>query len=227
MSTNKFLQKLHQQDPTLPASRQQVERVSPSPVAGEYDPIQRLTEVLSRQNKALESISTRLEQLEKRPQAATLTEVETLVQEVRQGVRITVNGKAVAELILPELLKRLLSTAGISAVLDASLAKLTAAGITATEGMERAGAVAASRIETVSRRQADAFAGRVGFTSWKAAAAVLGAFLLLLVLASLQNDQRGAEMLKAQAETQAVREFTDWIKTQPQGRKLYDRYYKP
>jgi len=227
MSTNKFLQKLTQSDPTPAALHQQVERVSPPPVAGEYDPIQRLTEALSRQNKALEAISTRLEQLEKRPQAATLTEVQTLVQQVRQGVRVTVDGKAIAELVLPELLKRLPSTAGISAALDASIAKLTAAGIAATQQMERAGAVAASRIETVSRRQADAFAGQVGFTSWKAAAVVLGAFVLLLMLTSWQNQQRVADALKAQAETKAVREFTDWVKSQPEGKKLYDRYYNP
>ena len=177
------------------------------------------------EEEPLESISTRLDQLEKRPQAATLTEVQALVEQVRQGVRINLDSKALVAMLLPELLNRLPSTAGISAALDASLAKLKAAGIAATEGMERAGAVAASRIETVSRRQADVFADRVGFTSWKAAAVVLGAFVGLLVLASLNNEWLRTAALKAQAETQAVREFTDWVKSQPEGKRLYERYY--
>ena len=226
MSANKFLDKLNQPDPTPPAPRQGIERVTPPPLVGEYDPIQRLTEELSRQNQALEGINIRMDRLEKRPQPATLNDVQTLAEQARQGVRHTLDAKALAAALLPELLLRLPSTTGIDAALEASTQQLTAAGVATAQRVERAGAVAASRIESASRSQADVWAGRVGFTSWKAVAVVFFGFVVLLVLASWQNEQQVAEKLKAQAETQAVREFTNWVKSQPGGKQLYDRYYR-
>ena len=166
-----------------------------------------------------------MDRLEKRPQAATLHDVQTLAEQARQGVRHTIDAKALTALLLPELLPHLPSTAGIDAALETSIQQLTAAGVATAHRVERAGAVAASRIESASRSQADVWADRVGFTSWKAAAVVFFGFVILLVLASWQNEQQVAEKLKAQAETQAVREFTDWAKSQPEGKRLYDHYY--
>ena len=226
MSANKFLDKLNQQDPTPPTPRQEIERVTPPSMASEYDPIQRLTEELTRQNRALEGINIRMDRLEKRPQPATLNDVQTLAEQARQGVRYTLDTQALTAALLPELLPRLPSTAGIDAALEASTQQLTAAGVATAQRVERAGAVAASRIESASRSQADVWAGRVGFTSWKAVAVVFFGFVVLLVLASWQNEQQVAEKLKAQAETQAVREFTNWVKSQPGGKQLYDRYYR-
>ncbi len=226
MSANKFLDKLNQPDLTPHTPRQEIERVTPPPVSSEYDPIQRLTEELTRQNRALEGINIRMDRLEKRPQAATLNDVQTLAEQARQGVRYTIDAKALTALLLPELVSRLPSTAGINAALEASTQQLTAAGVATAQRVERAGTVAASRIESASRSQADVWAGRVGFTSWKAAAVVFFGFVVLLVLASWQNEQQVAEKLKAQAETQAVREFTNWVKSQPGGKQLYDRYYR-
>lgn len=67
----------------------------------------------------------------------------------------------------------------------------------------------------------------MGFSSWRAAAVVLVGFVLLIVLVSMMNQEREAALAQARSETQAVREFTNWVKTQPEGKRLYDRYYNP
>ena len=36
-----------------------------------------------------------------------------------------------------------------------------------------------------------------------------------------------ATLAQSRSETQAVREFTDWVKSQPEGKRLYERYYHP
>jgi|GEM_PF-1253910 len=232
MNENKFLKNLSGQSSQIQA----VEPTPPQPIPQrrtgqsdsmptDYDPIKRLTDELSRQSRAIEGLNTRIDRMEQRPKATTQAELQALLHEAREGVNFTIDSKQIAGFVLPELTKGLPTPAGIKAAVDAGARTITAAGTSAAERIERAGSGAASRIEWASRSKADTFAGQVGFTSWKAAAVVFGAFVGLSVLASLQNEQRAAETLKAQAETQAVREFTDWIKTQPQGRKLYDRYY--
>ncbi|MBR8840725.1 MAG: hypothetical protein DSM106950_43845, partial [Stigonema ocellatum SAG 48.90 = DSM 106950] len=102
-----------------------------------------------------------------------------------------------------------------------------AVGNTAADQIERAGSAAAERIRWASQHKADAFANRVGFTSWQAATVVFLGFSLLIVGVYWLNSDREAALAKARSETQAVREFTDWVKTQPEGKRLYDRYYNP
>ncbi|CAN5138503.1 hypothetical protein BH09BAC4_BH09BAC4_06150 [soil metagenome] len=93
--------------------------------------------------------------------------------------------------------------------------------------LEQAGNQAVSRIEWASRRKADVLASRIGFSSWQSALLIFMGFLVLVVGAVLANQQREAALAQARTQTQAVREFTNWVKRQPDGNRLYDRYYHP
>jgi len=234
MSENKFLKNLNQSAgqlpaPTPPSSTAPPARRSPPAPSGadEYDPIQRLTNELSRHSRAIEGLNTRIDRMEQRPKAATQAELQALLHEAREGVSFTIDSEGIARLVLPELKKGMPTPAGLKAAADAGASTITAAGTSAAERIERAGSGAASRIEWASRSKADAFAGRVGFTSWQAAAVVFLGFALLIVGGVLLNRDREAALLQARSETQAVREFTNWVKTQPEGKRLYDRYYNP
>lgn len=232
MNENKFLRNLRQQgspsqavEPTpSPQPVRRSEQTGTSPT--EYDPIKRLTDELSRHSWAIEGLNTRIDRMEQRPKAATQAELQALLHEAREGVSFTIDSEGIARLVLPELKKGMPTPAGLKAAADAGAGAITAAGTTAAERIERAGVGAASRIEWASRSKADAFAGRVGFTSWQAAAVVFAGFALLIVLVSVLNRERETALSQARSETQAVREFTDWVKTQPEGKRLYDRYYK-
>lgn len=221
MNENKFLKNLSQPSTTSQA----VERKDHSPT--EYDPIKRLTDELSRQSRAIEGLNTRIDRIEQRPKAATQAELQALLEEAREGVSFTIDSEGIARLVLPELKKGMPTPASLKAAADAGAGAITAAGTSAAERIERAGSGAASRIEQVSRSKADAFAGRVGFTSWQAAAVVFAGFALLIVLVSVLNRERETALSQARSETQAVREFTNWVKSQPEGKRLYDRYYNP
>lgn len=229
MNENKFLRNLSQQS----SHSQAVEPTPPQPVRrndsspAEYDPIKRLTDELSRHSRAIEGLNTRIDRMEQRPKAATQAELQALLHEAREGVSFTIDSEQIAGFVLPELKKGMPSAVGIKAAADAGASTITAAGTAAAERIERAGSGAANRIEWASRSKADAFAGRVGFTSWQAAAVVFAGFALLIVGVSLLNRDRETALSQARLETQAVREFTNWVKTQPEGKRLYDRYYNP
>lgn len=245
MNENKFLKNLSQQASQVPAFDSQfrtggpVEPTPSPPVRQserpgqsensptEYDPIKRLTDELSRYSRAIEGLTTQIDRMEGQPRAATQAEVRALLHEARQGVSFTLDSEGIAGLVLPELKKGMPSPAGIKAAADAGAKAITDAGASAAEHIERAGSAAASRIERASRSQADAFAGRIGFTSWQAAAVVFVGFAGLIVGVSVLNRDREAALSQARSETQAVREFTNWVKTQPEGKRLYDRYYNP
>ncbi|WP_310589400.1 hypothetical protein [Fibrivirga algicola] len=193
----------------------------------DYDPIKRLTDELSRHSRAIEGLNTRIDRLEQRPRAATQAELQTLLHQAREGVSVTIDSEAIARLVLPELKKGLPTSTEIKAAADAAASVITAAGNTAAAQIDRAGSEAVERIRWVSQGKADAFASRIGFTSWQAATVVFAGFALLIVGVSLLNRERETALSQARSETQAVREFTDWVKTQPTGKRLYDRYYNP
>ncbi len=234
MSENKFLRNLSQQNNPLPASNSRaVEPTPPQPVRRtndaptEYDPIKRLTDELSRHSRAIEGLNTRIDRMEGRPQAATQTEVQALLHEARKGVSFNINSKRIVGFVLPELTKGMPSAEQIRTAANAGAAQIAAAGNTAADQIERSGSAAADRIRWASQSKADVFAGRVGFTSWQAAAVVFLGFALLIVGVYWLNSNREAALAQARSETQGVREFTNWVKAQPEGKRLYDRYYNP
>lgn len=231
MSENRFLKNLNQPQPPAPpaVSRSAAERAAPrpEPVASEYDPIKRLADELSRHSRAIEGLTTRIDRLEERPRAATQAELQTLLAEAQKGVSMKISSTEIAGLVLPELTKGLPSVAEIKAAADAGASAITVAGTSAAAQIERSVSAAVERMQWASRSQADAFAGRVGFTSWRAAAVVFVGFALLVVGVSYYNRAQETALAQARAETQAVRGFTDWVKSQPPGKRLYDRYYNP
>lgn len=229
MSENRFLKNLNQPQPSPAVTRSPAERVvpRPDPVASEYDPIKRLADELSRHSRAIEGLTTRIDRLDERPQAATQAEVRKLLAEAREGVSFTMDSAGIAQLLLPELKTGMPSAAGIKAAADAAASTITAAGTTTAAQIDQSGSAAAERIHWASRSQADAFAGRVGFTSWRAAAVVFVGFALLVVMVGYLDRAQETALAQARAETQAVRGFTDWVKSQPPGKRLYDRYYNP
>ncbi len=234
MNENKFLRNLSQQNNPLPApSSRAVEPTPPQPVRRndntptEYDPIKRLTDELSRHSRAIEGLNTRIDRMEGRPQAATQAEVQALLHEAQEGVSFTLNSETIAGFVLPELTKGMPSAEQIRTAANAGASQIAAAGNTAADQIERSGSAAAERIRWASQSKADVFAGRVGFTSWQSAAVVFLGFALLIVGVYWLNSDREAALAQARSETQGVREFTNWAKAQPEGKRLYDRYYNP
>jgi TolA-binding protein len=234
MNENKFLRNLSQQNSPLSASSNRaVEPTPPQPVRRtdsaptEYDPIKRLTDELSRHSRAIEGLNTRIDRLEGRPQAATQAEVQALLHEAQEGVSFTLNSETIAGFVLPELTKGMPSAEQIRTAANAGAIQIAAAGNTAADQIERSGSAAAERIRWASQSKADVFAGRVGFTSWQSAAVVFLGFALLIVGVYWLNSNREAALAQARSETQGVREFTNWVKAQPEGKRLYDRYYNP
>ncbi len=232
MSENKFLKNLSGQssqsqavEPTPPVPQRRTGQNDSGPT--EYDPIKRLTDELSRQSRAIEGLNARIDRIEQRPKAATQAELQALLHEARAGVSFTIDSKQIAGFVLPELTKGLPSTEGIRTAANAGASQIAAAGNAAADQIERSGSAAADRIKWASQRKADVFAGRVGFTSWQAAAVVFLGFALLIVGVYFLNSGREAALSQARSETQGVREFTNWVKSQPEGRRLYDRYYNP
>jgi cell division septum initiation protein DivIVA len=229
MNENKFLRNLSQQNNPLPASSSRaVEPTPPQPVRPtEYDPIKRLTDELSRHSRAIEGLNTRIDRLEGRPQAATQAEVQALLHEAQEGVNYTIDSKEIAGFLLPKLAKGMPSAEEIRTAANAGATQIAAAGNATADQIERAGSAAAERIRWASQSKADVFVGRVGFTSWQAAAVVFLGFALLIVGVYWLNSDREAALAQARSETQGVREFTNWVKAQPEGKRLYDRYYNP
>jgi len=227
MNTNKFLQNLNQSAGQLPATTPP----GPDPVAARrgspdgYDPIQRLTDELSRHSGALEGVVTRFDQLEQRPQAATVAEWQTLLAEAQNGVRYAPNSDRIAQALLPHLLAGLPNTDQLRAAAGAGASEIKAAGDAAARRIEQATATGATRIEGASKRKADEYAGFIGFNSWKSALAVGSLIGLMIYLVGYQSREQTKQITQAQQETQAVREFTNWVKTQPEGKRLYDQYY--
>jgi ElaB/YqjD/DUF883 family membrane-anchored ribosome-binding protein len=227
MNTNKFLQNLNQSAGQLPATTPP----GPDPVAARrgspdgYDPIQRLTDELSRHSRALEGVVTRFDQLEQRPQAATVAEWQTLLAEAQSGVRYAPNSERIAQALLPHLLAGLPNTDQLRTAASAGAGEIKAAGDAAARRIEQATATGATRIEGASKRKADDYAHYIGFTSWQSALAVGVLIGLMIVLVNYQSHQQAEKIAQAQLETQAVREFTNWAKNQPEGKRLYEQYY--
>lgn len=187
MNENKFLKNLSQQNGQLPATTNQSRSVEPtgqptSSAGTEYDPIKRLTDELSRQSRAIEGLNTRIDRMEGRPQGATQAEVNTLLEEAREGVSFTIDSASIARLVLPDLMKGMPSPASLKVAADAGASAITAAGTASAERIEQAGAAAASRIERSSQGKANSWANTLGFTNWRSGL-LLG--LLPLLIAGL------------------------------------------
>lgn len=233
MSQNKFLNNIHQKGATPSSSPVETQAVSASspPVSnqdrGPTDPISRLTEALSQQNQLTQTLIDRFDVWEQRPRGSTPQELTDLMAEARKGVRYTPDVVMLANALLPALTKDMPSLANLQGSTEAGVNAIQAAGIDASERVEKACSRAVARMESAGRSRSNVVAGRIGFSSWQSALLLFGGFLVVVIGAMLANQQREAALAQSRTETQAVREFTNWVKTQPEGKRLYERYYNP
>jgi hypothetical protein len=229
---NKFLQNLNQRGgspapaPITPTPvRSSTSSASAGSSSAEYDPIRRLAEELSRHSGAIEGLTALIMGMNERPQAATQAEMKTLLETARAGVTYKPDADTIATLLLPKLTAGMPNMENIKAAANTAVSAIQESGNQTAGQINGAGVIAAQRIEKAARQQADVLASRIGFTSWQSALFIFSMFLLLVIGTILSNQNRESELAKTRAQLQGVREFTDWVKEQPVGRQLYDRYY--
>ena len=224
MTENKFLKNINQK----PATTTPTPTVTTpaSPPSG-YDPIQRLVEELSRHSQAIEGLNRRFDKWEQRPRGATPEELATLLDQARQGVRVGLDTDKLAAALLPKLTEEMLTPASLKEAIQQGTADLQAVGEAMSKQLTQTTNSAVARMESAGRSRADVLVGRIGFSSWQSALVVFGGFLLLVFGAMLANQQREEDLAQSRSQTQAVRAFTDWVKVQPEGKRLYERYYHP
>lgn len=232
MNENKFLKNLNQKSTSstpIPAAS------SPSPappvqpsVPNGYDPIQRLVDELSRQNTAIEGLNKRFDAWEKLPRGASQAELEALMQAARRGIDFKLDSKKTAELLLPELTKGMPTLTNLKAAMDEGVNELRAVGLATAERIEEASRTAAHRIEWASRSKANAWANRIGFTSWQSALIV---FVLLVVVGGsvlLYTQSHQQEMQAMRIQDNATKEFVSWVQEKyPQVWKAYLKKVTP
>jgi hypothetical protein len=207
MNENKFLKNLNQKSTSsqsateLPSAGQAERDVT-------ADPIQRLTQALTRHSQAMEGLSSRLDRLEQRPQPATKAEVAALVKEAQAGVSFTLDSKAVAQLVTPELVKGLPTPAGLKEAADQAASLLT-----------QAGQEAARRMEGATQGKVDRWATTLGFLNWRNA--LFGGFLPLVLmglslyqlgLSRTQAETSQGQLSQVQSERQAWIAFGKWVR---------------
>lgn len=168
----------------------------------------------------IKAIKASLDELKQRPAPATAKQLEAANQRP-----INVDAEKFAAFAVAAIKSELPTPNGIKAAVDAGVTTIAQAGAANAELIKQVGSTVVSEIEWAARSKADVLASRIGFSSWQSGALIFAGFLVLVVGAVLANQQREAALAQARLETQAVREFTDWVKSQPEGKRLYDRYY--
>lgn len=230
MNENKFLKNLNQKPTSsapIPAAGSPSSAPQPAPASG-YDPIQRLVDELSRHSRAIEGLNKRFDYWEKQPRGASQAELEALMQTARQGIDFKLDSQKTAQLMLPELTKGMPTLSNLKAATDEGVNELRAVGLATAERIEEASRTAAHRIEWASRSKANAWANRVGFTSWQSALVV---FVLLVVIGGgvalyVQSHQQEIQAMRIQDN--ATREFAGWIQDKyPEVWKAYLRKVNP
>jgi hypothetical protein len=222
MNENKFLKNLNQK----PAATTPLP-VSSTPLPVSPDPIQRLVDELSRHSQAIEGLNRRFDLWEQQPRGATPDQLATLMGEARQAVRVGVDTDKLAGALLPKLTEEMLTPATLKQAIQEGVTELQAVSEATTKQIDQTTSSAVARMERAGRSKVNELATYIGFASWQSALLIFGGFFVLVGGAVLANQQREAALAQSRTETQAVREFTNWVKSQPEGKRLYDRYYNP
>lgn len=170
----------------------------------------------------IKAIKASLDELTQRAVPATAEQLEAANKRP-----INLDAEKFAVFAVKAISNKLPTTEGIETAVAAGVSRIDQAGIVSAERIEQAGSVAAHRIERASRSKANELASLIGFSSWQSATLIFTGFILLVGGAILANQQREAALAQARTETQAVREFTSWVRSQPEGKRLYERYYNP
>ena len=119
------------------------------------------------------------------------------------------------------------NTEHIKVATDASVTAIAQVGDKVADHIRQTGDTTASKIARTSRSRINEMATYIGFSSWQSAVLIFSGFFVLVAGAVLANQQREEALAQSRSETRAVREFTDWVKAQPEGKRLYERYYNP
>lgn len=165
--------------------------------------------------KDIKAIKALLHELSKRPAPATAEQLKAAQQ---QPVKL--DAEKFAAFAVKALESQLPTTQGIKSAVDAGTQTITEAGQRAATQIAQASSAAANEIKWATRHKADAWANRIGFTTWKAAL-LIGLIPLLsgvgLIYLRLENDRQ-------QTELAAWKSFGLWVSEKyPEVRKVYDR----
>jgi hypothetical protein len=232
MNENKFLKNLNQKPTSstpIPASGSP----SPAPPAQPsaptgYDPIQRLVDELSRHSRAIEGLNNRFDAWEKRPRGASRSELDSLMQAAQQGVAFELDSESIAQLLLPKLTAGMPTLSNLKAATDEGVNELRAVGLATAERIEEASRTAAHRIEWASRSKANAWANRIGFTSWQSALVVFGLLVVIGGSVALYVQSYQQEIQTMRIQDNATKEFAGWIQEKyPEVWKAYLRKVAP
>jgi hypothetical protein len=172
----------------------------------------------------IKEIKNILVDLERRKEPATAEQLKAI-----NDRQIIINPEKfaayVSEALVNALKEKLPNTENIKDAANMAIIAIQDSSTRTAGHINGAGIEAAQRIEKAARRQADVLASRIGFTSWQSALFIFLMFLLLSVGAIFSNQDQAQKLAQSQAQIQGVREFTNWVREQPEGRRLYDRYY--
>lgn len=230
MNENKYLKNINQK-PTSSVPIPAAGSASPAPppaAPNGYDPIQRLVDELSRQNTAIEELNKRFDVWEKRPKGASQAELAALMQAAREGIDFKLDPKPIAQLLLPELTKGMPTVSNLKTATDDGVNEIRAVGLAVAERIEQAGNTAANRIEWASRSKANAWANRIGFTSWQSALVVFGLLVVIGGGVALYEQSYQHEIQTMRIQDNATKEFAGWIQEKyPQVWKAYLKKVNP
>jgi hypothetical protein len=232
MNENRFLKNLNQKPtsstPIPPAaSPSPASQPGPSSASG-YDPIQRLVAELSRQNTAIEGLNKRFDAWEKLPKGASQAELAALMQAARAGIDFKLDPEPIARLLLPELTKGMPTVSNLKTATDDGVNEIRAVGLAAAERIEQAGNTAANRIEWASRSKANAWANRIGFTSWQSALVMFGLLVVIGGGVALYEQSYQHEIQTMRIQDNATKEFAGWIQEKyPEVWKAYLKKVNP
>ena len=184
--------------------------------AVDYDPIQRLNEQLSRLNETyqkvageLAALKERQNQMNNRPQAATLSQVEALANQPRT---VNLNAEKFAHYVQPALIASLPSSEQLQAAAQAGADAIREAGLTAADQIQQAGINAASRVEQATVRSQNRVLGWLGFASWKHAVWLAG---IPLILAGCGLAAWSTEYEKRKEQDKVLKSWNDfgvWVR---------------
>lgn len=170
---------------------------SPAAPTGDIDPVIHLGNELHRVSSRLEILTSAIKEIHAREKPATQSQVEALVKKVQEGVRFDLNSQDIAQLLLPELEKQ------------------TKKAVTQ---IEQATQEAVNKMSYHYGWEAKKWNAKIGFTSWKSAAAILVTTLTIcsgsIWYAATQyerSNEMQAKVTKSEADSEFNNRYFNWI----------------
>jgi hypothetical protein len=197
----KLIKKLEKKPLEAPAN---LEPVQPdlslsAPSLDADDPVTRLVTELSDLRKQVKFLTGTIQEREKKGAPLTLAQVEALINEmIQSGLFYKIDSEEIIQSLLPELANH---------------------GKKAVFSIEDATYQASKQMSAIYEREAKKWNARIGFTSWKAAVAILGSALLIVAgsiwYAATQHERRSAieaQLTESKADNDFLHKYFVWIK---------------